>query len=102
MSNAAFPLETLAERFAHPSVRVMARELNHLARDVERGTLARPEMPPAFVEASTFLPGLESIEAALSQKAARATSVINQSDWAAFARMVVGILRASSSVDPSS
>ncbi len=101
MPDASFPLEQRVERFAHPAVRVMARELSHLARDVERGTLAWPETPPASMGTSTSLPGLEPIEAALSQQDTGATSAVNRSNWAAFARAVAGILRASSSIDPS-
>ena len=51
------PLEALVERFAHPSVRVMTRELSHLARDMERGTLAWPRMSPALAQSGATLPG---------------------------------------------
>jgi hypothetical protein len=101
MSDAAFSLDTLAERFAQPAVRVMVRELSHLARDVERGRLAWPQIPPAFGANRPLLPGLESIEAALSQPATSVARAVNQDDWAGFARVVLGIARASACIDLS-
>lgn len=91
MPNTAAPLETLAERFAHPAVRVLARELNHLNRDLERGTLAWPRIPSAPHDPA--LPGLERIEAALTRPAS-AASAIAPGDWARFARVIVGIVSA--------
>ncbi|HEY7347750.1 MAG TPA: hypothetical protein VH599_05480 [Ktedonobacterales bacterium] len=87
MASETSSLDALAERFAHPSVRVMARELAQMARDLERGTLAWPRTPPVTAWFSAALPGLESIEAALNQRRDRSLAV-DQSDWACFARTV--------------
>lgn len=78
-------LDTRTERFDHPAVRVMTRELTHLARDLAHGTSAWPPLPAAHSGAA--LPGLESIEAALYHDGAGAVA---QSDWAAFTRAVLG------------
>jgi hypothetical protein len=95
MPDAAAPLETLADRFAHPAVRVLVRELSHLARDLERGTLAWPRIPPA--QSNPTLPGLEHSEATLEQQSAGETSAVAPGDWARFARTTVGLVSAAPS-----
>jgi hypothetical protein len=82
-------LNALAERFAHPSVRVLVRELSHLARDLERGALAWPRRPPALAQDRPVLPGLESIETALHQPPSGESRAVDHNDWASFARAVL-------------
>ncbi len=86
------PLETLVERFAHPAVRVMARELSHLARDWERGTPGWPGI--ASAPNTAVLPGLEGIERALAGASAPGASAVTRDDWARFARTVLACVGA--------
>ncbi len=90
MSTEPSPLEALAERFAHPAARVLARELTRLARDLERGALAWPRAP-ASERNNAALSGLESIEAALNRRRAEHPLAVDQSDWADFGRALRGI-----------
>ncbi len=94
MPGAPTPLEQLAERFAHPSVRVMARELSQRARDLERGALVWPPMPQLPTQRGAALPGLESIEGALGQRRWFRHLAVDQSDWRRFALVVQAILLA--------
>ena len=89
MPEAASPLDMLLERFAHPSVRVMARELTQLARSLERGTLIWPRVPLSALN-SAALPGLERIEAALNRRA-DALRAVTQEDWRCFTRTVLAL-----------
>jgi hypothetical protein len=94
MANATSPLDALAERFAHPSVRVLARELTQLAREMERGTLAWPSLSQLPAQKRTTLPGLESIEAALGQQRWYKRLAVDQSDWQRFGRSIQAMLNA--------
>lgn len=89
MSDKAPSLDALAARFAHPSVRVMARELAQLARSLERGTLIWPRAPLS-VPNRAALPGLERIEAALNRPA-DALRAVTPEDWHCFARAVLAL-----------
>jgi hypothetical protein len=93
MPDTTTPLEQLAERFAHPAVRVLVRELSHLARDLERGIIAWPHLLPAPSE--TTLPGLEQVAAALTRQSAQAASAVAPEDWSGFARTIVGTVNTS-------
>jgi hypothetical protein len=95
MPGVSVPLDQLTERFAHPSVRVMARELSQLARDFERGALAWPALAQLPARYGAVLPGLETIEAALHQRRWFRRRAVDQGDWLCFARTVQGTLRAS-------
>ena len=96
MENAASPLEALPERFAHPAVRVMVREVTHLVREIKRGTQPWPHVPPA-AQASIHVPGLESIEAALTQQPIGNDTLITQRQWASFARVILEITASAAS-----
>lgn len=63
-SNSA-TLQALAERYNHPSVRVMARELTHLAQEFEQGTLAWPVSSPTLAPGQPASPHLELVEQTL-------------------------------------
>jgi hypothetical protein len=81
-------LTTLSRRFDHPSVRVMARELAQLARDLEQGlpALSSPFQFPA--QQGATLPGLETIETALNQPRQQRSSAVEQNDWQGFAQTI--------------
>jgi len=97
MSDEASTLDVLAEQFAHPSVRVMARELTQLARSLERGTLVWPRAPLSVPNRAS-LPGLERIEAALKRPSDTLLAV-TQEDWRRFARTVLALPGASPQAD---
>lgn len=97
MSGEASPLDELVERFGHPAVRVMARELAQLAHNLERGTQVWPRMPLP-VPNGAALPGLERIEAALTRRSDTLRAV-TQEDWRCFARAVLALPGASPQED---
>jgi|GEM_PF-3145223 len=102
MPGAQTLLEQLAERFAHPSVRVMTRELSQRARELERGALAWPLLPQPPAQHGAVLPGLESLEAALGKRRWFRRLAVDQSDWRSFARVIQDILSASSNASQQS
>ena len=84
MPDAASALAALPERFAHPSVRVLARELAHLLREMEQGE----RRWPALTVQNEGLPGLETTQAALSEHCLWRTQAADQQDWRGFSRTI--------------
>lgn len=87
MPDLSLQLTTLSERFAHPSVRVMIRELTPLARALDQGTQVWPSLLQSPAQQGTALPGLEAMEAALSRQRQHGPAV-NESDWRGFAQTI--------------
>jgi hypothetical protein len=87
--NNSATLQALAEHYNHPSVRVLARELMHLAQAFERGTLAWPASPPALAPGQPAIPHLEQIEQALQQPGRDYSTA-----WRQFAEVVRATLEA--------
>lgn len=84
MSDAASELAALPERFAHPSVRVLARELAHLLREMEQGE----RRWPALTVQNEGLPGLEVMQAALGEHSLWRRLAVEQQDWHGFSRTI--------------
>lgn len=84
MPDAASTLAALPERFAHPSVRVLARELTHLLREMEQGE----RRWPALSVQNEGLPSLETMQAALGEHYLWRRQAIDQQDWRGFARTI--------------
>ncbi len=95
MSAASPALDTLAQRFAHPAVRVMTRELTQLAHDLEQGARAWPVISQPSAQPDTALPGLEAIEAALSRRQWYRRLAVDQQAWQGFARTIWALLNLS-------
>ena len=99
MPQAASSFGELDKRFDHPAVRVLVRELTHLARAWERGMLAWPGCALPLADTNPSLPGLERIEARLPQRLTARTSAVDQGDWVCFARTVLATVGISNDVD---
>jgi hypothetical protein len=84
MPDVASTLAALPERFAHTSVRVLARELTHLLHEMEQGE----RHWPALSVQSEGLPGLETMRAALGKHYVWRRQAIDQQDWCGFARTI--------------
>src|SRR5262249_3838743 len=81
-------LQALAEQYNHPSVRVMARELTHLAQELERGTLAWPASPPALAPGQPAIPHLEQIEETLKEQRWLQAGYNHYANWQRFATSI--------------
>lgn len=77
-------LQALAEQYNHPAVRVLARELTHLAQELERSALAWPVSQPALAPGQPAIPHLEQIEEALRERR----------EWQQFAEVIRAVLAA--------
>lgn len=84
MPDASTTLAALPERFAHPSVRVLARELAHLLREMEQGERHWPARS-AWDDA---LRGLETMQAALDEHRLWRRQAVDQHDWRGFTRTI--------------
>ncbi len=100
MSDISSQLTALSERFAHPSVRVMARELAQLAHDLKQGARTWPSLLQLRAQQGGALPGLEAIEAALSQQRQHGPAATDYSDWQGFAQTIWAAFAFSSSEPP--
>ncbi len=87
-------LQALAERYNHPSVRVMARELTHLAQAFERGASVWPANLPALAPGQPAIPHLEQVEAALQQQSWRQPGYNHYTTWRQFAEVIRAVLAA--------
>jgi hypothetical protein len=87
-------LGALAERYNHPSVRVMARDLTHLAQELEQGTLAWPASPLDLPPGEPAIPHLEQIEEALKEQRWRQPGYDYYANWRWFAEGIRAILAA--------
>jgi hypothetical protein len=81
-------LQTLTERYNYPAVRVMARELTHLAQEVEHGTLAWPASPPALAPGQPAIPHLEQVEEALREQRGHQPGRDYHTAWRKFAKVI--------------
>lgn len=84
MPDPASTLAALPERFAHPSVRVLTRELTHLLYEMEQGKRRWPALSAQNEE----LPGLETIQAGLGKHYVWRRQAVDQRDWRGFARTI--------------
>ena len=84
MPDAASTLAALPERFAHPSVRVLTRELTHLLDEMEQSK----RRWPALAVQNEGLPGLETMQTALGKHYLWRRQAIDQQDWRGFARTI--------------
>ena len=84
MPDASSTLAALPERFAHPAVRVLTRELTYLLHEMEEGE----RRWPALVAQDEGLPGLETIQAALSGHSLWRRLAVEQQDWRGFTRTI--------------
>lgn len=90
MPDASSALAALPERFAHPSVRVLTRELAHLLREMEQGE----RRWPALAAQDEGLPGLETMQAALGAHSLWRRLAVEQQDWRGFTRTIWATLEA--------
>ena len=88
MPDAASTLAALPERFAHPSVRVLTRELAHLLDEMEQGQ----RRWPARAVQNEGLPGLETMQAALGEHYLWRRLAVDQQDWRGFASTIWAVL----------
>ncbi len=82
--NNSTTLQALAAQYNHPAVRVLARELTHLAQELERSALAWPASPPALAPGQPAIPHLEQVEEALRERR----------EWQQFAEVIRAVLAA--------
>jgi hypothetical protein len=90
MPDASSALAALPERFAHPSVRVLTRELAHLLREMEQGE----RRWPALAAQDEGLPDLETMQAALGGRSLWRRLAVEQQDWRGFTRTIWATLEA--------